>query len=53
MDINLTGKRAIVCGASKGMGRATAIELASLGAIVTLVARRAVVLEHVYAVLVK
>lgn len=49
MDINLSDKRAIVCGASKGMGRATAIELASLGASVTLVARRADVLEQVRA----
>lgn len=49
MDINLTGKRAIVCGASKGMGRATAHELASLGASVTIIARRAEVLEQVKA----
>lgn len=49
MDINLTGKRAIVCGASKGMGRATAEELASLGAGVTLIARRGDVLEQVKA----
>ncbi|MBU6475526.1 MAG: SDR family NAD(P)-dependent oxidoreductase, partial [Alphaproteobacteria bacterium] len=47
MDINLTGKRALVCGASKGMGRAIAEELALLGAGVTLVARRADVLEQV------
>lgn len=39
MDIALTGKRAIVCGASRGIGRAAAAELASLGASVTLVAR--------------
>lgn len=39
MDINLTGKKAIVCGASRGIGRATAIELAALGASVTLIAR--------------
>jgi 3-oxoacyl-[acyl-carrier protein] reductase len=49
MDINLTGKRAVVCGASKGMGRATAVELASLGASVTLIARRGDVLEQVKA----
>ncbi len=49
MEINLTGKRAIVCGASKGMGRATAIELASLGASITLIARRGDVLEQVKA----
>lgn len=39
MDIDLTGKRAIVCGASRGIGRAAAQELALLGASVTLVAR--------------
>lgn len=39
MDMNLTGKRAIVCGASKGIGHAAARELALLGASVTLVAR--------------
>jgi 3-oxoacyl-[acyl-carrier protein] reductase len=39
MDMDLTGKRAIVCGASKGIGRNAAIELALLGASVTLVAR--------------
>jgi len=39
MDINLTGKRAIVCGGTQGIGKAVAVELASLGASVTLVAR--------------
>jgi 3-oxoacyl-[acyl-carrier protein] reductase len=39
MDINLTGKRAIVCGSTQGIGKATALELASLGASVTLIAR--------------
>lgn len=39
MDINLTGKRAIVCGASRGIGRAAAQELAAQGASVTLVSR--------------
>lgn len=41
MNLDLTGKRAIVCGASAGIGRACAIELAALGASVTLVARNA------------
>jgi 3-oxoacyl-[acyl-carrier protein] reductase len=35
----LNGKRALVCGASQGMGRACAMELARLGAEVTVVAR--------------
>jgi 3-oxoacyl-[acyl-carrier protein] reductase len=35
----LQGKRALVCGASAGIGKACAIELARLGAEVTLVAR--------------
>ena len=45
MDLDLTGKHALVCGASEGIGRATARELASMGADVTLLARRAEVLE--------
>jgi 3-oxoacyl-[acyl-carrier protein] reductase len=51
MDINLTGKHALVCGASKGIGRATALELATLGAQVTLIARNAAALEAVRATL--
>lgn len=39
MDIRLTGKRAIVCGSTQGIGRAAAVALAGLGATVTLVAR--------------
>ncbi|MBS0212080.1 MAG: SDR family oxidoreductase [Proteobacteria bacterium] len=40
MDLNLTGKHALVCGASQGIGLACAIELARLGADITLLARR-------------
>jgi 3-oxoacyl-[acyl-carrier protein] reductase len=39
MNLDLTGKHALVCGASQGIGRAAAIELAQLGADVTLLAR--------------
>jgi 3-oxoacyl-[acyl-carrier protein] reductase len=39
MNLSLEGKRAIVCGSTQGIGRAAAIELALLGASVTLVAR--------------
>ncbi len=39
MQLSLSGKRAIVCGASQGIGKATALELAQLGAAVTLIAR--------------
>ena len=36
MDLNLKNKNALVCGSSKGIGKAAAIELARLGANVTL-----------------
>ena len=39
MNLDLTGKRAVVCGSTQGIGMATATELAALGASVTLVAR--------------
>ncbi len=39
MDLDLTGKRALICGSSQGMGKAIAIELARQGASVTLFAR--------------
>lgn len=41
MNLDLSGKNALVCGSSKGIGRAAAIEIALLGANVTLVARSA------------
>ena len=40
MDLDLTGKHALVCGASQGIGLAAARALAELGANVTLLARR-------------
>ncbi len=39
MNLDLTGKTAFVCGSTQGIGKATAIELALLGANITFVAR--------------
>lgn len=39
MDLSLNGKRAVVCGSTQGIGLAAAVELASLGARCTLLAR--------------
>ena len=47
MDLNLEGRHALVCGASEGIGRATAEELAALGATVTVLARREQALREV------
>ena len=46
MNLDLAGKHALVCGASQGIGLATAHELAALGADVTLLARSAAALEQ-------
>ena len=47
MQLDLSRRHALVCGASQGIGRACAIELALLGANVTVLARRAEVLAEV------
>ncbi len=39
MELNLNGKHAVVCGSTQGIGKAAAIELAKLGARITLVSR--------------
>ena len=39
MNLNLSGRNALVCGSTQGIGKAAAIELAMLGANVTLLAR--------------
>ena len=49
MDLDLTGKRALVCGSSQGMGRAIAEELARCGANITLFARNEDRLQEVLA----
>jgi 3-oxoacyl-[acyl-carrier protein] reductase len=51
MDLNLAGRHALVCGGSEGIGRAAAIELAQLGASVTLLARREDALRELAAAL--
>lgn len=47
MNINLTGKNALVCGSTKGIGLAIAKQYALLGANVTLMSRNAGILERV------
>lgn len=51
MDLNLEGRHALVCGASQGIGLATAQALAGLGADVTLLARREERLKEIAAAL--
>lgn len=47
MELSLVGKNALVGGSSKGIGKAAAIELAELGANVTLLARSLALMEEV------
>ena len=47
MNLNLKGKNAFVCGSSKGIGKATAIELSKMGAEITLIARNEKALQNV------
>ncbi|MBI3220298.1 MAG: SDR family oxidoreductase [Bacteroidetes bacterium] len=51
MNLDLSGKRAIVCGSTQGIGRAAAVELATLGANVTLLARNEARLKETLALL--
>lgn len=45
MDLGINGRRALVCAASKGLGRACALALAQEGVVVTIVARGRETLE--------
>lgn len=49
MNLDLTNKNALVCGSSAGIGKASAVEMASLGATITLVARNEEKLKSVLA----
>lgn len=49
MNISLADHHALVCGSTQGIGKAAAVELASLGATVTLLARNEEVLKVVLA----
>ena len=51
MDLDLRGRHALICGATEGIGRATAAELAALGADVTVLSRREDALREVVATL--
>lgn len=53
MNLDLQGKHALVCGGSQGIGRAAAIELAGLGADVTVLSRSQRKLEAIVAELPK
>ena len=47
MNLDLSGKKALVCGSTQGIGKATAKELASLGASVILLARNEANLKNI------
>ena len=47
MNLDLTGKNAIVCGSTQGIGKAIALELASMGANIILIARNEAKLQEV------
>jgi 3-oxoacyl-[acyl-carrier protein] reductase len=47
MNLDLSGKTAIVCGSTQGIGKATALQLAKMGANIVLVARNEVTLASV------
>ena len=47
MNLDLKNKNAIVCGSTQGIGEASAIELAKLGANITLIARNKSKLQDV------
>ena len=49
MNLDLTGKTALVCGSTQGIGKATALELALLGAQVVLMARSETALKETLA----
>ena len=46
LPLSLEGKNVLVCGASAGIGRASALAIATLGATVCVAARRAERLER-------
>src|SRR5687768_4839403 len=49
MNLDLTGRRALIGGSTQGIGKAVALELAMMGAHITLIARNAEELENVRA----
>ncbi len=51
MNLNFKNKNALICGSTAGIGKASAIELASLGANITLVARNEEKLKQVLSLL--